>query len=108
MREVEFRIPPSAQLTYADSAIESACLAEGLEIGMKKSLASFPGSMHWHFRSPSERGTLEITFSPRDRRIWASIQDSRRAVWIDPCLAKIKRVIENNLKQTTIMSPPEI
>ena len=101
MRDVQFRIPPSAQLTNVDSTIESACSGEGLQIGMKSALAGFPGSTHWHFRRPSERGTLEITLFPRDRRIWASIQDGRRAIWIDLCLAKIKHVVEEKLKQST-------
>jgi hypothetical protein len=100
MREVEFRIPSSAQLTYADSTIESACAAEGLQIGMKSTLAGFPGSTHWHFKRSSERGTLEITLFPRDRRIWASIQDGRRAAWIDSCLVIIRNVVEEDLQKS--------
>jgi hypothetical protein len=100
MREVEFQIPPSAKLTDVDSTIESTCIAEGLQIGMKGTLASFPGSTHWHFKRPKERGTLEITLFPRDGRIWAQVQDGRRADWIDLCLAKIQRTIEARLKES--------
>jgi hypothetical protein len=97
MREVEFQIAPSARLTDVDSKIGSTCIAEGLLIGMKGTLASFPGSTHWHFKKPGERGTLEITFFPRDRRIWAQIQDGRRADWIDSCLERIRQTVEKKL-----------
>jgi hypothetical protein len=100
MREVEFKAPGSMQLTHIDSEIESACAAEGLQIGMKGTLASFPGSIHWHFKRPSERGTLEITVFPRDRRIWAQIQKGRRADWIEPCLEKIKYAVEAKLRES--------
>jgi hypothetical protein len=101
MREVEFQIPPSVPLADVDATVESACTAEGLQIGMKGKLASFPGSTHWHFKRPRERGVLEITFFPREGRIWAQIRDGRRADWIDPCLAKIKSVVEKKLKEST-------
>jgi hypothetical protein len=101
MREVEFHIPSSKELTRVDSSIESACSAEGLQIGMRGTLATFPGSIHWHFNKPGERGTLEITLFPRDRRIWAQIQAGRRADWIEPCLKKIKQVVEEKLKEAT-------
>jgi hypothetical protein len=100
MREVEFKVPGSAQLTHIDSEIESACAAEGLRIGMKGTLVSFPGSIHWHFKRPSERGTLEITVFPRSRRVWAQIQEGRRADWIEPCLEKIKHAVESKLRES--------
>jgi hypothetical protein len=99
MQEVEFQVPLSARLTDADSIIESTCAAEGLQIGIKGALARFPGSTHWHFKRSRERGTLEITFFPRDRRIWAQIQDGRRADWIDGSLANIKSAIEAKLRE---------
>lgn len=99
MQEVEFQVPVSARLTGVDSMIESTCAAEGLQIGMKGGMARFPGSIHWHFKRPTERGTLEITFFPRDRRIWAQIQDGRRADWIEASLAKIKSAIEAKLRE---------
>jgi hypothetical protein len=97
MQEFEFRIPPSVRWSGLDALVESTCIAEGLEVSMKGRLASFPGSVHWHFKRPGERGVLEITSYPRTRRLWASIQAGRRADWIEPCLTKIKTEIENCL-----------
>jgi hypothetical protein len=97
MQEFEFQLPSSARLSGLDFLVESICTEEGLKVGMKSTLASFPGSIHWHFKKRGERGTLEITFYPPTRRLWASIQAGRRADWIEPCLDKIKTEIENRL-----------
>jgi len=93
--------PPSAQFIDIESTIESICAAEGLQIRMKRALASFPGSTHWHFKRSKEGGTLEITLSPSRRRIWVQIQDGRRADWVDPCLANIKHAVGGKLKEST-------
>jgi len=98
MQEFEFHVPTSAQLKNADGLIESLCIKEGLHVGLKGSLARFPGSIHWHFKKPGERGTLEITSSPHDRRIWAQVQSGRRADWIEPCLKTIKAKLEKALR----------
>jgi hypothetical protein len=100
MQEFEFHVPPSAQLANVDSAIESTCLAEGLQVGLKTSVASVPGSVHWHFKRPGERGILEITSSLPDRRIWAQIQSGRRADWIEPCLERVRIKLEQALKNS--------
>ena len=97
MQEFEFRVSPSARFSNLDFLVESVCIGEGLKVSMKGTLASFPGSIHWHFKKPGERGTLEITSCPRTRRLWASIQAGRRADWIEPCLTKIRTEIENRL-----------
>ena len=97
MQEFEFQVPPFGPLAHLDSLVESVCIAEGIEVGMKDTLASFPGSIHWHFKKRGARGTLEITFYPRARRLWASIQISRRGDWIEPTLTKIKAQIESSL-----------
>ena len=101
MQEFEFQIPPSAQLSNLDSEVESICIGEGLQVAMKSSLARFPGSVHWHFKKPGVRGTLEITSYPLEKRLWASIQAGRRADWIEPCLEKIKAKIETHLAKAT-------
>jgi len=100
MQEYEFQVPSSAELAVVDSAIEAACIAEGLQLGMKGSLARFPGSIHWHFKKPGERGTLEITSVPQANRVWAQVQSGRRADWIEPCLTQIRHRFAESLKQS--------
>jgi hypothetical protein len=96
MQEVDFEIPDSVSISSMDAAIEIFCEHEGLEISLKSTLATYPGSVHWHFRKPGERGTLEITSYAAGKRIWAKIQNGRRAEWIEPTLTKIKHRIESS------------
>ncbi|HYA18609.1 MAG TPA: hypothetical protein VEF06_14150 [Bryobacteraceae bacterium] len=98
MQEVEFRIPRDADLRRAEQLIEEACAALNLTPAMKGALASYPGSTHWHYKNGKEKGTLELTLSPRDRRIWAQVQSRRKAPWIDTLLREVQGRIERALK----------
>jgi hypothetical protein len=97
LKEVEFRVPKHSGLRAAEAMIESVCAQRGLTIGRKGSLASFPGSIHWHFKTQKERGTLEITLWPNGRRLWAQVQKGRRAAWIDRELPVLRQAIEKQL-----------
>ena len=99
MLETEFKVPPNFDFAQAERALESVCAAHGLRVAMKATLASFPGSIHWHFKNQKDKGTLELTVFPRGRRIWAQIQDGRKAAWIDAMLPKIQRAIERELRR---------
>ena len=79
MKEVEFRVPKQCDLAGAELLIESACARRGLIVAMKGTLAGYPGCVHWHWKKREAKGTLEITLYPKDRRIWAQVQDGRRA-----------------------------
>jgi hypothetical protein len=94
MLDFVFNIPPNADPSQVEALVESMVSLERLEMTMKSSLAKHPGSVHWHFRKPEERGTLEITWSPRENKLWASIQAGRRAEWIEPCVLRIKARVE--------------
>ncbi|HLW55070.1 MAG TPA: hypothetical protein VKW06_19725 [Candidatus Angelobacter sp.] len=79
MKQLEFRVPKNGALSFAEQAIERVCGQRGLIVGMKGSLASYRGCTHWHFKKKKEKGTLEITLHPAGRRIWAQVQDGRKA-----------------------------
>lgn len=98
MREVEFQVTKKCDLARAEALIERVCAERGLSVGMKGSLASHPGCIHWHFKKPKEKGTLEITLHAEARRIWAQVQDGRKAEWIDKELSALQRVIEKELR----------
>jgi hypothetical protein len=97
MQEIEFSVPREADLNRAEHLIEDACVALNLTCAMKSPLASYPGSTHWHFRNGKEKGTLELTLFPRDRRVWAQVQSGRKAPWIDALLPEVQRRIEREL-----------
>jgi hypothetical protein len=100
LREVEFRVPKQCDLNGAERLIERVCAERGLSVAMKGSLASYPGCVHWHYKDKDHRkGTLEITLYPKDRRIWAQVQDGRRAPWIDAEIPRLRRAIEGKLQQ---------
>lgn len=98
MTEVEFNIPPKCHLRDAEALIEATCLACGLRIAMKGTLRSYAGCVHWHLKQGDNRGTLELTLWPMRHRIWASVQDGRRAPWIEEALPRLKRAVETALR----------
>jgi hypothetical protein len=81
--EVEVKVPSAADLSGGESIVEAACAAEGLRIARKTTLATYPGSVHWHVKRGNGAGTLEITVWPGRRRVWLKVQAGRRAPWID-------------------------
>ncbi len=79
--------------------IEEAAENNGLQIRLRGTLRIYPGSQHWHFQKPGERGTLEVTFWPAGNRVWFSVQAGRRAVWIAEIIPLMKAWIERQLSQ---------
>ena len=65
---------------------------------MKGTQSKFPGSIHWNFKRPRQKGTLELTLLIPEQRIWAQVQDGRKAPWIDDELPVLQRTIEKGLK----------
>ena len=99
MKEIEFRIAGQWDLRGAEALIERIFAERGSTVGMKGSLAGYPGCVHWHYRKPRQKGTLEITLHEKERRIWAQVQDRRKAPWIDQELTRVRRAIERKLRQ---------
>ena len=98
MTEIEFTVPPGCGLSGAPSLIEKACLGCGLRISTRCSLRGCPGCIHWHVKRGIQPGTLELTLWEAKRRVWASVQDGRRAAWIDEALPHVKDAIETALR----------
>ena len=98
MEQIEFSVPPRCDLMKVDALIERVCAAHGLHAAMKGRLATYPGSIHWHYKKPKEKGTLELTLLPSERRLWAAIHTNRQAPWIAEALNKLRADIERALK----------
>jgi hypothetical protein len=77
--------------------IEKVCARRGLVLAMKGSLSSYPGCVHWHYKRQNQKGTLELTLFAQDRRVWAKVQDGRKAPWIDQALPGLQAAIEDAL-----------
>jgi len=66
----------------AEQVVEREAGSLGLTTRLKTVLAKYPGSTHWHFARPGERGTLEVTYWPGQSRCWISVHVNRRGAWI--------------------------
>jgi hypothetical protein len=97
MREIEFQLPSGYDLRNAEELIERVCAAHGLQPAMKSTLASYPGSVHWHYKRGNEKGTLELTVAPGPRRIWAQVHTNRNGAWIAEVLPRVRQEIEQAL-----------
>jgi hypothetical protein len=99
MEEIELSVFPTGMEEQLVALIEGAAEQYGLQIRMRGTLRTYPGSQHWHFQKPGERGTLEITLWPAGKRVWFSVQARRRAAWITEILPLMKAWIEGQLSQ---------
>lgn len=57
------------------SRIEPLAATLGLTCTLRTTLATLPGSLHWHFKRPKEKGTLE--FTTHNSTAWLSVQSGR-------------------------------
>jgi hypothetical protein len=97
MKQIEIDVPSTADLTDLDEAIEDAAAAAGLHVTLRGGLTQYPGATHWHFKRGDERGTLEITWWPREMRLWLSVHDNRDAQWIEPAMRMIQQALNARL-----------
>jgi hypothetical protein len=74
--------------------IDQMSAAHGLSVSMKGTLKKFPGSIHWHLKKGRERGTLEVTLLPAERRLWFSMHENRSAPWVVKTAHEFKRNLE--------------
>ena len=95
MVELEVRLPSGADFVRTVDAVEACAARLRLLTRMKGTLAGFPGCVHWHFKRGRERGTLEVTWWPRERRLWLSVQAGRTAGWIEATAADLRAALED-------------
>ena len=86
MTEIDLPLPAHATSSAVICAVERACGAAGLRASMKTTLASYPGSTHWHFKAGTDRGTLECTWWPDGRGCGSVSKPAARATGSTPPL----------------------
>jgi hypothetical protein len=94
MIEVNLEVPENANTDVVIDSVERVCLQHQLSYTLKGSLASYPGSVHWHFKAGKQKGTLEITWWENKNRLWCKVADGRKDKWIEESLPQIKEEIE--------------
>ena len=93
MQKVELSLLGIVDERRIELAIEDAIATSGLRISLRGTLQKYPGCAHWHVRSGRERGTLELTFWPAERRAWFTVQNGRTGDWIAGGMHRIRRAI---------------
>jgi hypothetical protein len=96
MDTIPVRYPDGLADAEVASAIEAAASAEGLVVRLRGALGKYPGSRHWHLGRPGARGTLEVTWWPREAggRLWLAMQAGRRAPWISQAIPRLLARLE--------------
>jgi hypothetical protein len=91
---IEIAIPTNHEPTILIEQIEHYAELEGLDVGKRMTLRTFPGSIHWHLRRPSIKGVLELTYWPGRRRLWFAVHSNRQAKWIAPTIERLRTCLE--------------
>jgi len=96
MTDLEVNIP-SASKAFArlETVIDELLRSQELSVTMKTTASKYPGSMHWHLKKGRERGTLEVTLWPSQKRLWFSMQDGRKGEWVMPMARLLKQQLES-------------
>ena len=98
MIEVELKIPANASSEIVIEVVEETCIENNLTCALKGTLASYPGCVHWHYRTDKQKGTLEITWWEVENRLWFKVAKGRKGEWMDETLTKLKEQMEVSLK----------
>ena len=97
MIEVELQISDRFEPEIVLRVVEQVCTLNELTCNLKGTLASYPGSVHWHFKQDKQRGILEITWWEREHRLWFKVASGRTSDWIIKRMPRLKEQIENLL-----------
>ncbi|HTL29730.1 MAG TPA: hypothetical protein VL282_10930 [Tepidisphaeraceae bacterium] len=81
MREWEVKVGRSWDDAAIAEVIESVATYMDLTIALKGTLRKYPGSVHWHFKKRRRLGTIELTISPEQKRVWLSVKSGRFFGW---------------------------
>lgn len=104
---VTFEIRHSALLPLLNSdeitaVIEDVIGIYGLTVMQRTTLSSYKGSIHYHLKSGSQRGVLEITYWPAKTRLWLDIHDNRQAEWNVSIIGPFAQSLAERLQGTAI------
>jgi len=96
--EYDLRVGADADLGRAAAVIERCCAGAGLRVTLTDTLAAYPGCVHWHLKYGKEKGTLEVTLWPAQRRAWFKVATNRDGPWIAAAIERLKPCIESALR----------
>ncbi|MBM7554787.1 hypothetical protein [Thalassobacillus pellis] len=102
MRSDLLRIKPMDEDLVTEE-IEKVISEYNLTISQKTTLSTKKGSVHWHLKKSLEKGVLEVTYWPKEARLWINIASNRRASWnlemIEPLAKSFTKKIGGEVEQ---------
>jgi hypothetical protein len=96
---VNVDLPPKLDFRLVEPIVEKYCRLAGLSETVKTTLLGYPGSIHWHFKKGTERGSLEITLWEKGKRLWLSVDAGRGGTWTQDTMVELKSKLERQLKK---------
>jgi hypothetical protein len=99
MKEIEIPLPRNTDCLLIGKTIEEICISNGLKVTLKTTLGRFSGSTHWHIKNGDNKGTMEITLWPAQRRAWFSIQDGRAGAWIEKSIVSLQNSFQRAFRE---------
>lgn len=95
----EMKVAAGISAAKVNEIVERICAEEGLAQTMKDTLATYPGSIHWHYkRNQKQPGVLEITYWPVRDRLWVSAHQNRLVDWIETVANSLGSKFEAELR----------
>jgi len=95
----EIQVPRATDPTHVAEIVEATIKTSGLRVAIRRSLAGDPNSQHWHLKRGEATGTLELTWSPSQNRLWASVHANRAGSWVLPALTSLCDDLEGRLNR---------
>jgi hypothetical protein len=76
---------------FTEKEVELATAAMGLQLTMKGTLKTLPANIHWHYKKPEHKGTLEITLLLSSHQLIVECKPSRWGDWVEEVLGEFVR-----------------
>jgi len=102
MQNIDIPLPCDVESDVVVQAIDDALARSGLTVTLRDSLKKYPGCIHWHAKNGRASGTLEVTLWPRERRAWFTVQDGRKAPWIEEKLSLVETTLRERLRDAQL------
>ena len=95
VHEVDIAVPQRWNDKVIMKAIEAACKDLGLT--QRSRLYWVKHFVRWNIKMDKQKGTFEISYSPRTRRAWFAVRKNRYPEWMDAAIPHLKIDIERRL-----------
>jgi hypothetical protein len=79
---------------FTEKEVEQATAAMGLQLTMKGTLKTLPTNIHWHYKKPKHKGTLEITLVLSSHQLIVECKKGRWGDWVQEVLGELVKQMQ--------------